>query len=164
MGRRAFTLPEALLTLALFGLVLGLTASLLAGYSQFLRFTARQDRRLESTRALAQLCLDVQQAHRLLDPTGGPSSQVVLERVPPDQEWLPAPGTPFDPAAGPLEEVRYFVDGQRNLVRERAGRPSVVAESVGLSAAWVEPELLQVRLSVQEGPGVVTLQAEVARP
>lgn len=164
MARKAFTLPEALVTMALFGLVLALTANLLAGYSDFLRFSARQDRRLESTRALSQLCLELQEAHEVLEPLAGTSPRVVFRRPQPDQEWLPASGAGFDPAAVPLVTVRFSVDAGGNLIRELQGRPAVVAESVGLAAQWLAPELLQVRLSVQEGPHVVTLQAEVARP
>lgn len=164
MGRSAFTLPEALVTLLLFGLVLALTANLLAGYSDFLRFSSRQDRRLESTRALSQLCLELQQAHEVLEPLGGPSSHIVFRRPLPDAEWLPASGAGFDPAAVPLVTTRFFVDSDGNLIRELEGRAAVVAESVGLAADWLAPGLLQVRLSVQEGPHLVSLQAEVARP
>ncbi len=148
----------------LFGLVMALLANLLASYSEFLRFNSRQDRRLESTRALSQLCLELQEAHQILEPTGAPASRIELLRPRPNQEWLPASGTGFDPSAVALDNVRFYVDPDRNLVREIEGRRSVVAESVGLSAAWLEPGLMQVRLSVQEGAGVVTLQAEVARP
>ncbi|MEW6281115.1 MAG: hypothetical protein AB1758_21045, partial [Candidatus Eremiobacterota bacterium] len=127
MKRRGVTIAEALLTLVLVAMLMGITAYLMAEYGRILRFSAAKDNTWLAAQVGVQRAVgEVREAVAVLTPAAGATANELRFRKidPADPTWLPtpipspAPATwdPYPPAL--LLEVCYRSDGQGTLIRE----------------------------------------------
>lgn len=173
---RGFNLIEALLSFALFLLVLSLIAQGLRQLSRITRhFDARSQTFTLALSLLNRVSTDVQEATEVIVPAPGDTatySQLELRRVEPAQ-WAnyyptpaPTPWNPRDPAL--LQEVVYALVG--NQLRYQLDGPSgtedlLLAENVqGLTTRRDGSVSLEVRLSFQEGGQLVSFTRQVHLP
>ncbi len=160
---------EALVSLALIGLVLAVVAGMMASVSGSWRFSERQDRGYQAAYiALDSIRSEVQAAVELLDPLPGstaPTSSLRLQRMAGDY-LFPEPPYPSPPgwdwSAVALDEVVYrIVGGQmtREVVAENSR--SLVPEAAGFSCRFLADGNLEVALNLGEGQALTT---EVFKP
>lgn len=156
-NRSGLTLAEMMVALALFGTVIALVGSLFANFTQHSNANQLMDRRNEAARALSRLCLEVSTSQAVLDPPPGSSTsrpQIVLQRFHPNVDWLATGG-------GSTEQVRFFVSGQGDLIRENlyesTTRQDGVASAVGLTAQWQPDGSLRVSLSFLDSTTITPL-------
>ncbi|MEW6278018.1 MAG: hypothetical protein AB1758_05300 [Candidatus Eremiobacterota bacterium] len=167
--RRALTLLETLTALGLFGLSLVIMAGLAREYGRLVQAADGQEQQfLAAGFVLERIRSECQEAVQWVAPRPGGeySDEVVLVKVDPLRraDRLPpvlAPDwSPLQPAY--LVQVRYSQDRDR-LWRQLAGaeaRPIGRGIS-GLSARWVGPRSLELRLSIGQDERVRALSTLV---
>lgn len=156
---RAFTLTEALLSLALVALVTGLFASILHNLTRQARVQASQDELMSAALvALSQIEIEARNADPWINPSihqTGTVSSLEFELPDYSQNVIRLPEIPSN-LPSPMWEsrqlftrVRYQVNG-RNLEREMGGNSLVLARFVaGLAVRRVQKKTLQVSISLE---------------
>lgn len=164
-----FSLAEALITLAMMSLVMGLVAQLAQDYRRMENHSTGIERSLEGSQlGLTRMSAELQQAVLISSPAS--SSFVGLlsfEKIDPTLARLPADpngfGGTFDPRAGRIR-IDYRWIGEE-LVREAAGSQLVVATGVrGFSCARLSDQLVEIRLSIEESSRVLPMVSKVYLP
>ena len=171
--RRAFTLFEVLITVALFGLVLIIVSSLLAGYQRILRHGTGKLRSLMAAQmVLTELRDELRGATRVIEPAGSTVTLIELEKIRPEVARLPAVVPQAPPAswnpnlASHLLSLRYERQGDVLMRRTLNGpNPSSLpmASGITLLQARLDNGLYEITLEVQENERVRRLQTRVAR-
>ena len=163
--KRAFTLPEALLTTMLCALILGLAGSLLQGYSQMSRSSAgKEQATLLGQMALERVTGEAASAVKLASPSGsGASSLLQFNKYDPAVDatrvpqvlptTLPSLYDPYD--ASYLANVTYEVvnSGLTRQVTNASGATTqtLVADGIsGLSFQLHGSDYLEVQLVMQD--------------
>lgn len=168
MNRRetsGLTLPEAVLTVFLVGMVFGLAANLMSQGYAVLRFSALKENSLLTAQvALERMTSESREAVSVTAPAaGGQSQELQFAKIDPNVVRFPG-GTPWNPLAGQMT-VRYFTDGQGNLNRETpAGTETVVRGIYGLTCERPATGTLSLRVAVYESRGVRALTSAVYLP
>ena len=164
MRRKAFTLPEALLTTMLCALILGLAGSLIQGYSQMSRSSAAKDQStLLGQMALERIASEASSAVKLGSPSGsGPASLLQFNKYDPGVDAtrvplilgsLPSAYDPYD--ASYLANVTYEITGG-GLTRQVTNANSTTTQAlladglIGLSFQLRGGDFLEVQLVLQD--------------
>ncbi|MEW6277205.1 MAG: hypothetical protein AB1758_01180 [Candidatus Eremiobacterota bacterium] len=174
---RAFTLAEALISLVLVALVLGIVAAMMGEYASIGRFSSGRDQAALAVQvALERMAGETREAAAVLKPDAANlSSELLLERLDPSYEGLPAPvPDPPPPSWNPYPaaariQVRYRL-ASGTLVREvtpASGptRSMAVAESLGgLACRLLASGNVEISVSVQVKDRILKRTAEVLVP
>lgn len=171
--KRAFTLFEVLITVALFGLVIIIVSGLLVGYQRILKHGTGKLRSLMAAQmVLAELRDEVRGATRVVEPTGATVTFLELEKIRPEAARLPAVVPQSPPAswnpnlATHLLSLRYERQGDVLMRRTLNGpNPSSLpmASGITLLQARLDNGLIEITLEVQEHEQLRRLQTRVAR-
>jgi type II secretory pathway pseudopilin PulG len=155
-AHRAVTLIEALVALALLGLVIGIVADLAAKYSGLITFTRSKDNSGYALAALERMARDCEQSFRVTLPVvPGGGDVLELELIDTDspqrtqglEAWTPT-------RTSDRLTVRYELR-ERDLVRTETSavstRETVVAQGVdGLAVQVPDSRQVQIAISVRE--------------
>ena len=167
MRRRAgLTLIEAMMTMALILVLLGLISGISSGYGNMFRFSASKDQTLQAAQmGLDTIRTELCQATRVLEPPGAsPGSWIKFEKVNPGVARLPlspqpASWNPTNPAF--LVTVEYRVVDEtliRETVQPGATSRQVIASGVkGLGVQLQSDGSYRISLQVEEQRRPVTL-------
>lgn len=161
--RRGFTLVEALVSMLVMGICIGLMADL---YAETIRAVAFQEVKEDAGEGLSatmnQVSLEVQQACRVVAPSGSsPSSELVLEALygADSTGGLPMPA-PVLPTLPRYETVNYVFESANGLLRRHArGRSVVVAENLEEFQVSVSR-----RTTAEGGPGLTLVKIRATAP
>lgn len=171
MRRGGFTLVEAMITLVLVCLLMGVIGSLVKGYSDFSRFSEMQDRSIAARSALIRVQQELRDALTVASPTGSATSVLRFDKVDPAISGTPArstdrlpdplvlPGSydPLDPSH--LITVTYTLSGstlERRVVDSggAADTQPLIENVNGFSAARLGNGNIELKISVLEGTRV----------
>jgi type II secretory pathway component PulJ len=161
--KHAFTLAEALVSMAILALILGLAASVFVGYTRITRHSSQHEQnQVRGYSVLERIEAEVAGCHTLFapNPSGtAVSSSLTFDKVDPDLATrLPTPPDfasafePRDPAA--RVQVSYSVSGQ-SLHRTTwgvANSDEVLLENVlGFTSQFDPPNGVKITLNLSEG-------------
>lgn len=168
--RKAFSLPETMIIMALLGLILSIYAGMVQRYSAISRLVARKDSTMQAALVgLERMRSEVSQAVQVLEPLSGVAPELRFTRVNPtttarlpEDVEDPVPTTTWRPhRTADLITVRYFNLGER-LEREASSTVQGVARDVdGFSAELLADGNLRLTLTVKEENRVRTLCTEL---
>lgn len=155
--RHGFSLVEALITLTLMSILLGVVASLMRDASTLMR-QANSDPLVDLRAAMEPICIDLRCAHKLNQCD---SSAVEIVRIDPwNSARLPDPlptpaGTFLLHGSDASLVVRYFVYGDslwcETTFPDTSSETNEVAPSISaMGAALVKPGLVRLSLSSQD--------------
>lgn len=177
--KAGMTLLECLLSLTLFALVTSLMARLMAVASNSERAFEAKDRIQEvATSCLYRMALEARSANRWIQPTSGPSDQLIFESPDwqlEDQEFPdPATATPMPTSWSPMQpefqmRIAYRVESNeliRTLNAEsQTWRTPLLKDTVSLQAEWLTPQVIRIELRVRNADGSDhSIEARAVRP
>ena len=157
--RRGFSLAEALLSFALFLLVLSLITQGVSQLSQITKFfDAKSQVFASATSALGRICSDAREATQITTPTAGDPAtyaQLELKKIEPSKwvNYYPvAPPTPWNPRDPALEEtLKYSLSGDQLQCQSITGlgmQVETVSFGVqGFTVRRVQTLCLEIRLA-----------------
>lgn len=137
-GRQAFTLVEALITLAMMGIMLMLVNVLIRDLQREGRRSRDLDRRLSAEQCIDRIGLALRSSQAVLEPASSSSSQLRLRSWNPrrNSDRLPLPplpeGSPWEPtAANDLLEKRFRIQDGNLLCTQIEGSDSFQLRMLG---------------------------------
>lgn len=167
-SKRGITLAEAVVTLFLIAVVMGMLAHLLQASHQAIDYLNKKDR----TTFAAQVAIGriTSEAREALEWQPGSATNLTFRKLDPRAVRFPEPPpTSWDPRQ-PMLEVSYFLQNAQ-LLRTQGPPGGSVESSVvvaeGLTGfTWSRPtdQLLRLELSVQEEKKIRRLTSEVRCP
>lgn len=163
LPRRGFTLAEALVSMSILALLLGLAASIFVGYTRMTRQSTPHERNLVlGYTSLDRMRTEVASSIDLFQPlpaNGATANVLGFEKVDPsvasrlpDPLVIPAAFEPLDPASNC--QVRYEVLSGK-LIRKAWGtswtsEETLMGNVLGLTTTFEAPAGLQITLNLQE--------------
>jgi prepilin-type N-terminal cleavage/methylation domain-containing protein len=163
--KQGFTLAEALVSMAILALILGLAASVFVGYTRITRQSSQHEQnQVRGYSVLERIEAEVAGCHTLFTPNPSGtviSSSLVFDKVDPDAaSRLPTPpdfASSFEPR-DPVDRVQvsYSVSG-RALHRTTwgvANSDEILLENVlGFTGQFDPPNGVKISLNLSEGAG-----------
>ncbi len=164
------TFLEALMVLALMGLVIVLSAGLFQGMAKMRQRSQKAERRLQVMAALEEMRREVWEAVTVTTPESGDSDRVEVVKINPSVVGrLPETPTVWNPRQPEhLLRVHYFMDADQLIRRttDSAGgtvRGVVARDIEALAAERLDEGSLEIKLSMLWGNNLSTYQAKVRR-